>query len=125
MTDTLLYVGPIQIDTPNTVAVRIERTGNDNLQWPNIQFTPLLKFLSTNDTLIKDTVYYYPQIQLDIRHDDSNDPYKILCRKYFGELYRGWGQFAYNRKGSGNSLIKLSSLELPIWYTATSLSSSE
>ena len=119
--DTLLCVGPIQVDTPNTISVRIERSGNDNLQWPNIHFTPLLKFFPTNDSLIKDTVYYYPQIQLDIKHNDSGDPFKQLCRKYFGELYRGWGQFAYNRKGSSSLLIELSKLELPTWYTAASL----
>ena len=125
ITDTLLNVGPIQVDTPNTITVRIERTGNDNLQWPDIHFTPLLKFFPANTSLIKDTIYYYPQIQLDIKHNDSNDAFKNLCRKYFGELYRGWGQFAYNRKESNSSLIELSRLELPIWYTAASLSSSE
>ena len=123
--DTMLCVGPIHVDTPNTITVRIERTNTDNLQWPNIHFSPLLKFYPANDSLIKDTIYYYPQIQMDIKHDDSTEPFKTLCRKYFGELYRGWGQFAYNRKGSNTSLIELSSLELPIWYTATSLSSSE
>ena len=125
MADTLLCVGPIQVDTPNTIAVRIERSGNNNLQWPDIHFTPLLKFLPADDALIKDTVYYHPQIQMDIRHNDSSDPFKTLCRKYFGELYRGWGQFAYNRKGSNSSFIELSRLELPVWYTATSLSNSE
>ncbi len=119
--NTLLSVGPIQVDTPNTITVRIERSGNDNLQWPNIHFTPLLKFFPFNTSIIKDTVYYYPQIQLDIKHNDSGDSFKQLCRKYFGELYRGWGQFAYKRKKSGSTLIELSRLELPTWYTATSL----
>ena len=119
--DSTYWAVNFHVNSLDTVVVRIKRTNNDNPQWPNIHFTPLLKFFPTNASIIKDTVYYYPQIQLDIKHEDSGDPFKILCRKYFGELYRGWGQFAYNGRGSNSTLIELSRLELPTWYTATSL----
>ena len=108
------------VDSLDNIIVKIEHINNENPQWPNIVFTPLLKYYPSDTSLIKDTVYYYPQIQLGILHP-TESPLQNLYHKYFGELYRGWGQFAYNRKGSNSSCIELSRLELPQWYTANSI----
>ncbi len=122
--DSFLVASDFAVDSLDTIAVRIERLNNaGNPQWPNIHFTPLLKYYPADTIYIKDTVCYYPQIQMDILHP-TESPERKLYHKYFGALYRGWGQFAYNRKdmNSQNACIDISSLELPEWYTATSLS---
>ena len=121
--DTLLTIVPFLVDSMDTITVRIERVSGNNPLWSRIHFTPLLKYCPTDTSLIKDTVRYYPQIQMDILHP-AESPVRKLCHKYFGALYRGWGQFAYNRKDMTSQVdcIDLSSLELPDWYTATSLS---
>ena len=122
--DSFLVVSDFAVDSLDTITVKIGRLNNvGNPQWPDIHFTPLLKYYPANTNLIKDTVCYYPQIQMDILHPTESSERK-LYHKYFGALYRGWGQFAYNRKdmASQNACIDISSLELPEWYTATSLS---
>ena len=120
--DSVLKSISFQVDSLDTVIVRIERTSSDgNPQWPNIHFMPLLKYYPSDTMYIKDTVCCYPQISMDIKHDSQETPFRKLCRKFFGELYRGWGQFAYNPKGANTTYINLSKLELPEWYTAESL----
>ena len=122
--DSFLVTTNFAVDSLDTITVKIGRLNNaGNPQWPDIHFTPLLKYYPANTNLIKDTVCYYPQIQMDILHPTGSSVRK-LYHKYFGALYRGWGQFAYNRKdmASQNACIDISSLELPEWYTATSLS---
>ncbi|MBO7585936.1 MAG: hypothetical protein J6T13_01990 [Bacteroidales bacterium] len=122
--DSFLVASDFAVDSLDTITVRIERMNNGgNPQWPNIHFIPLLKYYPASTNLIKDTVFYYPQIQMDILHP-AESPERKLYHKYFGALYRGWGQFAYNRKdmNSQTACIDISSLELPGWYTAVSLS---
>ena len=122
--DSFLVVSDFAVDSLDTITVKIGRENNSgNPQWPNIHFIPLLKYYPADTIYIKDTVCYYPQIQMDILHP-TESPERKLYHKYFGALYRGWGQFAYNRKdmNSQNACIDISSLELPEWYTATSLS---
>lgn len=121
--DTLLKIGPFPVDSLDTVTVSFERVGTDNPQWPRIRFAPLLKFFPSATSNIKDTVYCHPQIRMGIRHEDDNPFYRKTCRKYFGELYRGWGQFAYNNHDSAsvrNNCVDLSRLRLPKILTYSS-----
>ena len=121
--DTLLHIGPFQASALDTVTVAFERVGTDNPHWPRIHFAPLLKFFPSDTLTIKDTVYCYPQIRMDIRHDDDNSFFRKTCHKFFGELYRGWGQFAYNNHDSTdvrNNCVDLASLRLPKILTYSS-----
>ena len=100
---------------------------SNNTTWSNIEFAPMLKFYPnapTADMPITDTIRYAPQIYLDI-HNHVVDSIDIFYHKLFGPLYRGWGQFAYNNHSNfaPNSSIVVSSLRLPSYFTAGSLSS--
>ena len=123
--DTLLHIGPFHVSALDTVTVAFERVGTDNPHWPRIHFAPLLKFFPSDTLDIKDTVYCYPQIRMDIRHNDDSSVFRQTCRKFFGELYRGWGQFAYNNHDSTevrSNCVDLASLRLPKILTYSSLS---
>jgi len=119
--DAMLPGFNFEVDSLDSIIVSIDRCSTMNPQWPNIHFVPLLKYYPSVTAEIKDTVYYYPQIRMDIDHGSEN-PLMSLYRKYFGELYRGWGQFAYSAgNGYNQNCIDMSSLSLPQWYTATSI----
>ena len=121
--DTLLRIGPFHAGALDTVTVVFERVGTDNPQWPRIHFSPLLRFFPSDTSAVKDTVYCYPQIRMGIRHGDADPFYRKTCRKYFGELYRGWGQFAYNNHDSSSvrdNCVDLASLRLPKILTYSS-----
>ena len=69
-----------------------------------------------------DTLTCYPQVHLCISHG-SEDPIRKHYRKLFGELYRGWGQFAYNNHdslGVRTNCIDIGKLLLPKIYTYSS-----
>ena len=122
--DTLLSIGPFVADSLDTLTITFERVNTSNPQWPHIHFAPLLRFFPSDTLTIKDTVYCYPQIRMSIAHDPLESPFRQACRRYFGELYRGWGQFAYNNHDSidiRNNCIDFARLRLPKILTFTSI----
>ena len=97
-----------------------------NPVWSRIHYKPFLRYYAENRPsdlyAITDTLCYFPQVRMYIDHG-TETPLRQFYHKLFGELYRGWGQFAYNNHDSsevrGNS-IDISRLRIPSFMTDTS-----
>ena len=86
-------------------------------KWGNIEIRPHIRYryLDTiGNTVRWDTLDYYPPVTyfsmldfLSESHPFGEINLKLMeaYHRYFGPLYRGWGQFGYNNNAEGNSLI--------------------
>ncbi|MBR6064695.1 MAG: hypothetical protein IKP54_11145 [Bacteroidales bacterium] len=126
------YQEPFQtqfhVDSMDRISVEIVRMSDSALNpyWANIHFRPVLSYHADNHPgdlfAMYDTLTCYPQVRMDIDHGGES-ALREHYHKLFGELYRGWGQFAYNNHGSPvvrDNCIELQSLQLPKIYTYNS-----
>ncbi len=88
-------------------------------KWGNIEIHPHIKYCYLDTTLNPytirwDTLDYYPPVTYFSIYDYlmgilpmGNVDLKLMeaYHRYFGPLYRGWGQCGYNNNAEGNSLI--------------------
>ena len=100
--------------------LEIKGVDGKNLIWGNLEFQPLLTFkedTSDHSVSIPGILSCYPPVRLGIQYADTSHT-AVVLRKYFGPLYRGWGQFAYkNDSNSVNLPIDLESLRLPAYLS--------
>ena len=108
-----------ELDSGQVVMLEIKGMGG-NILWGNIECRPHLRFVvNPYDSAfsIPEELSCYPLVRLDIRYPDTSDTITAL-RKFFGPLYRGWGQFAYkNDSLSVNRPIETASLRLPAYLS--------
>ena len=118
------------LNDSDIVMLEIKGNGGSNLIWGNLECQTYLTFLEdTSDHLVSipEELSCYLPVRLGIQYGDSSDN-AVALRKFFGPLYRGWGQFAYKNDSSSESQpIVLASLRLPAYlrddsYTADSVS---
>lgn len=101
------------VEINNTIKITMSPVGNDiEPRWSKVHLSPTLRFISDfktddySDSLVHDTVVYYPGVKL--QHSSlysAESPY----RKLFGPLHKGWGVFAYQNI-ENNPMIILDSL---------------
>ncbi|MCQ2284519.1 MAG: hypothetical protein MJZ57_06430 [Bacteroidales bacterium] len=119
-------IGNISIDTVfsviggDSIIFKISGNGNSNVNWNALECRPYLRFVEDPTDMsisIPDTMRCYPPVRMAIQHTDTSSLFNGL-RKFFGPLYRGWGQFAYNNNqpGSDTLPIDVSTLILPSAY---------
>ena len=95
----------------------IIQASNLDMDWGSVSFCPLLKFKDdTTDTslFMGDTVFCYPPVIMNITDYIYHPTWEYL-RYWFGELYKGWGQFAYNNNfpNSADLPIDVTRLVIP------------
>ena len=108
--------------------IRKNNVNYPNPVWSRIHYKPFLRYYADNRPgdlyVITDTLEYFPQVRMDIDHG-MESPLRQHYHKLFGELYRGWGQFAHNNHdslGVRSACIDTRQLKLPSFMTATSAS---
>ena len=86
-------------------------------KWGNIEIRPHIRYRyrDTIGNIVRwDTLDYYPPVTyfsmfdfLSESHPFGDIDLKLMeaYHRYFGPLYRGWGQFGYNNNAEGNSQI--------------------
>ncbi len=123
-TDTTIFLNKsFELDSGQVVMLEIKGSGG-NIDWGRIECQPYLTFQedpSNQPLSIPDELSCYPPVRLDIHHPDTSDTITAM-RKFFGPLYRGWGQFAHkNDLVSVNRPIEVASLRLPAYISNSSL----
>jgi|GEM_PF-1577544 len=130
--NTNVYTAPVNI---NTSTVHISRSfpvnANDkieiflnspnvNMDWGSVSFSPLLQFeedITDQTIVIGDVVSCYLPVEMNITNPiyDILQPIRSKLRSWFGSLYKGWGQFAYNNNfpNSANLPIDITRLIIP------------
>ena len=114
MSTTLSYNSLVLAD--NTIAFVLNAPSS---KWGNIEIRPHIRYCyldtlyTSSDTTVRcDTLDYYPPVNYVSIFDQivnafGNIDKKLLeaYHRYFGPLYRGWGQCGYNNSADSNSLI--------------------
>ena len=86
------YSCSIPVNAGDTIRIFIVPTGS-SMDWSSVSFRPRLEFmddLSDHTLAMGDPIYGYPPTIMNI---DGERP---ELSPWFGSLYKGWGQFAYN-----------------------------
>lgn len=104
------------VNAHDSVKILIQ-SSNLNMDWGSVSFQPFLQFEDdpTDQSLIMgDVVYCYPPVIMNIVNF-SFWPIRDHLRYWFGSLYNGWGQFAYNNNfpNSANLPIDVTRLIIP------------
>ena len=122
--DTALIDTIYNLENHDIVMFEIKGKNNDSITWGNIECKVHLTFqedTTDHSFIISDELSCYMPVKLAIFHEDQSDTI-VAMRKFFGPLYRGWGQFAYkNDSLSVSQPIELASLRLPPYLTNSSL----
>ena len=90
---------------------------NTDMDWGNVSFVPELRFtpaVSDNSMPLVDEITCYPAVIKDITINNYS-PTRDSLHYWFGHLYNGWGQFAYNNNfpNSANLPIDVTRLVIP------------
>ena len=101
----------------NDTVVMFLLTTNPYMDWGNVSFIPELRFtpdVTDNSMPLEDEITCYPAVIRNITFD-TYSPTRDSLRYWFGSLYKGWGQFAYNNNfpNSANLPIDVTRLVIP------------
>ena len=110
------------IASGDSVLFEIKGRGGLYPDWSGFTCNPHLSFeedTTDHSCSVPGTVDCYPPVRLDIRYPDNSDT-AVSLRKFFGPLYRGWGQFAYRNDSLSKGFpIDVASLKLPFYLHNT------
>ena len=121
--DTIGINKNFELDSGQVMMLEIKGIGG-NILWGNIECRLLLRFVVNpydSSFSIPKELTCYPPVRLEIHYPDNSDTI-VALRKFFGPLYRGWGQFAYkNDSISVSQPIDVTTLRLPAYLSNPSL----
>ncbi len=122
-TDSLTIQLEIDLDQGDSLLFVVSNNFSQDFdpEWGAVSCRPYLRFVGDPNDIsfsMTDTLRCYPPVRYEITHETDDTTYLHKLQKFFGPLYRGWGQFAYHNQDAESALkpIDVSKLILPRIY---------
>ena len=122
-TDSLTIQLEIDLDQGDSLLFVVSNNFSQDFdpEWGAVSCRPYLRFVGDPNDIsfsMTDTLRCYPPVRYEITHETDDTTYLHKLQKFFGPLYRGWGQFAYHNHDAEGALkpIDVSKLILPEVY---------